>query len=206
MRLGILVARAGVTFAAVAAVLIAQPVFPQSPPAGFVPMPNSVNCRVGNLMSAGGASTDGKFVLQSIGSIVCKSAAGQSARNIPLVDGNVTNGILATKSFGDLYFSSELNSFQPSIQIYIRSEELQPFVQFLDSAPPPPVARLEDGTIVRVGEVFPVRDKKDRKFLQNAQEGADLGNTKLPSGKLVPPAPDGTSWTVHNGQIVLEAD
>jgi hypothetical protein len=205
IRLNRFVACAGITFAAVAAALTSQPMLSQSPPAGFVPMPDSLNCSAGNLMSGGGASSGGKFVLQSIGSITCKSPAGQSARDIPLVDGNLNNGMLATKSFGDFFVESEMSRFPQTMRIYIRSEQLQPLMEFLDSAPPPPVAKLADGTIVKVGGVFPVRSKKDLKFLRN-MEGANLGNTKLPSGTLVPPAPDGTTWTVHSGQIVLEAN
>ncbi len=206
MRLKLLAAQAGVFFADVAVVWIAKPGFSESPPAGFVPIPDSANCSAGNLMSVGSDSTGGWFVLQSIGSIACKSTAGQSARDIKLVGGKITNGMLATKLFGDFYVESHMIRFPQPIQIYIRSEQLQPFVQFLDSAPPPHVAKLADGTVVKVGEVFPVRNKKDLKFLRKAQDGSDLGNTQLPSGTLVPPAPDGTSWTVHHGQIVLEAN
>lgn len=203
-----LAARAGVILAAIVAALVAQPLFSQSPPAGFIPMPDSLNCSAGNLMSGGGASTGGKFVLQSIGSITCKSTAGQSARDIPLVDGNLNKGMLATKSVGDFYVEADMGRFPQTLQIYIRSEQLQPLMQFLDSAPPPPpppVAKLADGTVVKIGEFFPVRDKKDLKFLRK-MEGADLSNTKLPSGTLVPPAPDGTTWKVQNGQIVLQSN
>lgn len=170
-----------------------------TPPQGFVRVPDTVNCSLYNVMQEGGASTGGAWVLSSVGSLTCKSTLGKSALDVPLADGSVNNGILTTKSFGDLYIGNGSLSSQP----YIRAEQMQPFVQFLDAAPPPPVYKLADGTIVKPGDVFPVKNKKDLRFLENA-EGAKLSNTRLPSGRLVPAAPDGLIWRVRDGKIVLE--
>ena len=170
-----------------------------TPPQGFVRLPDTVSCSLHNVMQEGGASTGGAWVLSSVGSLTCKSALGKSSLNVPLVDGSVNNGILATKLFGDLYIGDGSLSSQP----YIRAEQVQPFVQFLDAAPPPPAYRLADGSIVKPGDVFPVKNKKDLRFLENA-EGARLSNTRLPSGTLVPAAPDGLIWRVRNGKVVLE--
>ncbi len=170
-----------------------------TPPAGFVKLPDTIQCTLGNAMQQGGASTGGAWVLSWVGSLSCKSTAGKSAVRIPLVDGSVNDGILATKSFGELYLGDGSFSSQP----YVRAEQVQPFVQFLDAAPPAPAYKLADGTTLKLGDVFPVKNKKDLKFLDSA-EGARMNNTRLPSGALVPEAPEGTVWRVREGKIVLE--
>jgi len=110
--------------------LAASHAFSQAaPPGGFVKMPESLHCSMHNAMQAGGASTGGQWVLSSVGSLSC-SANGKSEQDVPLVSGVVTNGIIATKSFGDFYIAGGGFSFQ----IYIRSEQLEPFAQFLGAA------------------------------------------------------------------------
>ena len=78
-------------------------------------------------MQSGSADTGGQWALTSIGSISCKSGSEKHALDVPLVDGKVNQGIVETKLFGDFYIVRGGFSFQ----IYIRTEQLEPFLGFL---------------------------------------------------------------------------
>jgi hypothetical protein len=98
-------------------------------PHDFVPMPKDIHCNAHNLiMSAIGK----RWEPSSIGGLSCWiSMIGEGqAREIPLVSGNFTDGILATVSFGDLWFKVKVTD-PKSIQIEIRQDELQSFREFL---------------------------------------------------------------------------
>lgn len=104
-----------------------------APPQGFVQLPSTVECSFGNVMQSGGASTGGEFVPSSVGSLSCKvSGSGRtSPQDVPLVSGGIRDRLLATRSFGDFF----VGGGGMSLQLFIRNEELQPFIQFLGALP-----------------------------------------------------------------------
>jgi hypothetical protein len=111
----------------------ASPILAQSAtPQGFVQLPSTVECSFGNVMQSGGASTGGEFVPSFIGSLACQaSGSGRtSPQDVPLVSGAIHDRLLSTKSFGDLF----VGGGGMSLQLFIRNEQLQPFLQFLGGA------------------------------------------------------------------------
>jgi hypothetical protein len=103
-----------------------------APPQGYVKVPSAANCSFHNIMQAGGASTGGGWVPTSIGSLSCKASGGTGEQDVPLVSGEVKNGLFATKSFGDFFISGGGSS----LQLYIGADRLQSFRQFLGIAAP----------------------------------------------------------------------
>ena len=111
--------------------ILAQTATPQ----GFVPLPSTVDCNFGNVMQSGGASTGGEFVPSFVGSLACEaSGSGRtSPQDVPLVSGEIHDRLLATKSFGDFF----VGGGGMSLQLFIRNEELQSFIQFLGGSAGP---------------------------------------------------------------------
>lgn len=97
-----------------------------SPPQGYVAVPEAASCSFRDLTQTGGASTGGKWVLSSVGSLVCGS------KEVGLTSGAVSNRMLSTKSFGDLF----IGGGGSSLQLYIRSDELNAFMSFVQGAGP----------------------------------------------------------------------
>jgi hypothetical protein len=119
-----------------------------APPEGFVKMPDTVICAISHATQGEGAPTRQASVPLSRGSLNCKSVSGKDARVVSLVDRDgeeytylgllamrTNGGMVTTQSFGDFYI---VGSGAPSVQLYIRTEQLEPLLRFLEAPSPTP--------------------------------------------------------------------
>jgi hypothetical protein len=130
--------RSTLFFALLAVVCMSQQVFaqkttPTSAAPVFVQMPDDIHCLLHNLNFVMSFGKNGVMVtnVNSVEQVTCQITGNSpgTEKEIPLASTKVVNGMLPTKSFGDLRLKTE--SISSGVTIAIRRDKLQSFRAFL---------------------------------------------------------------------------
>jgi hypothetical protein len=99
----------------------------------FVPMPDDIHCSFHNLNFVMSFGKNGTMVtnVNSVEQVTCQITGNSpgTEKEVPLTSTKVVNGMLPTKSFGDMKLKTE--SISSGVTVSIRHDKLQSFRAFL---------------------------------------------------------------------------